>query len=696
MLHAATIFVSAFLLFLVQPVIAREILPWFGGTAAVWTLCMVFFQCVLLAGYAYADRLSRLPMRRQVLVHGVLVLLACASLPIIPNAAWKPMDGADPTWRILALLVTTLGLPYLVVSSTGPLLQSWFAKLHHEQLVPSRVYRLFALSNLASLLALVSYPFLIEPAATLRQQAWAWSAGFIAFSALLLATAWRTLKAPASPENASTPHGVAQDEPTIIRWHDRLLWVALAALATVLLLSVTTHITQDVASVPFLWLLPLVLYLLSFILCFDSHFWYRRWLFWPLLAALVPAMAWALSAERGVMPISKAIPLFSGGLFVVCMFCHGELARARPAPRLLTQYYLMISIGGALGGMFVGVMAPRVFNANWELPGCLALAGVLWAWVNLRSPSHLAAFKRHALWLTALASVCALAVSAATLVFATRYAAFLHEDTVLMQRDFYGVLRVKQTGDEGSETAERRLLNGVIMHGEQYLGDYLKRRPTSYYGPGSGAGIAISLVNSHPQRIGVIGLGAGTVAAYGTPGATVRYYEINPHVVDMAREQFSYLRDSAAKVEIALGDARLSLERELAHEGSQKFDVLIVDAFSSDAIPVHLITREALALYRQHMQPNGVIAFHVTNRYLNLPPVVKQLADDAGMHAVLIADDPSPDRYWLGSTDYVLVTANAAFMDETWIAKRGTSIEVPTGQRLWTDDYNNLFSALKR
>jgi SAM-dependent methyltransferase len=356
----------------------------------------------------------------------------------------------------------------------------------------------------------------------------------------------------------------------------------------------------------------------------------------------------------------------------------------------------MISIGGAFGGMFVGVMAPRVFNANWELPGGLAMAGVLWAWVNLRSPSHLAAFKRHVRWFTALASVCALAVSAATLVFATRYAAFLHEDTVLMQRDFYGVLRVKQTGDEGSESAERRLLNGVIMHGEQYLGDYLKRRPTSYYGPGSGAGIAVSLVNSHPQRIGVIGLGAGTVAAYGTPGATVRYYEINPHVVDIAREQFSYLGDSAAKIEIALGDARLSLERELAHEGSQKFDVLIVDAFSSDAIPVHLITREALALYRQHMQPNGVIAFHVTNRYLNLLPVVKQLADDAGMHAVLIADDPSPDRYWLGSTDYVLVTANAAFMDETWIAKRGTSIEVPTGQRLWTDDYNNLFSALKR
>lgn len=542
MLHAATIFVSAFLLFLVQPVIAREILPWFGGSAAVWTLCMVFFQCVLLAGYAYADRLSRLPMRRQVMVHGALVFLACASLPIIPNVAWKPVDGADPTWRILALLVTTLGLPYLVVSTTGPLVQSWFAKVHHEHMVPTRVYRLFALSNLASLLALVSYPFLIEPAATLRQQAWAWSLGFIAFSALLLATAWRSLNAP-GVASLSTPHGELRDDPLPIRWHDRLLWVALAGLATVLLLSVTTHITQDVASVPFLWLLPLVLYLLSFILCFDSHFWYRRWLFWPLLAALVPAMAWALSAERGVMPISKAIPLFSGGLFVVCMFCHGELARARPAPRLLTQYYLMISIGGALGGMFVGVVSPRVFNADWELPGALACAGLLWGWVTLRSPSPLSSR-----WTTALASACAVVVVAAAVVFGLRYAEFLREDTALMQRDFYGVLRVKQTGDAGSDTAERRLLNGVIMHGEQYLGDYLKRRPTSYYGQSSGAGIAIALVNSHPQRIGVIGLGAGTIAAYGTPGATVRYYEINPQVVDIARREFTYLGDSAAHI----------------------------------------------------------------------------------------------------------------------------------------------------
>jgi hypothetical protein len=473
-----------------------------------------------------------------------------------------------------------------------------------------------------------------------------------------------------------------------VRWIDRLLWAALAALATVLLLAVTTHVTQDVASVPFLWLLPLVLYLLSFILCFDSHFWYRRWIFWPMLAGLAPAMGWALSAERGVMPISQAIPLFSAGLFVLCMFCHGELARARPATSQLTQFYLMISAGGALGGLFVGVLAPRIFNANWELPGALAAAGLLWACVNLRWPSP------QRTWTIAV-SVCAVGVMAAAVVFGLRYAAFLQEDTILMKRDFYGVLRVKQVGEDGSDASERRLMNGVIMHGVQYLGPNLAKTPTSYYGLSSGAGLAISRIKSQPQRIGVIGLGAGTVAAYGRPGATIRYYEINPDDVAIAREHFSYLRDSAAKVEIALGDARLSLERELAEAGSQQFDVLVVDAFSSDAIPVHLITREALALYRKHIKADGVIAFHVTNRYLDLPPVVKQLADDAGMLCVLIADDPLPQRYWLGSTDYVLVTSNGDFIHDERVRRLATPVEVPEGRRTWTDDYNNLFSVLK-
>jgi hypothetical protein len=686
MLYAATIFVSAFLLFLVQPVIARQILPWFGGTAAVWTLCMVFFQCVLLLGYAYADRVSRWPMRRQCRVHGTLVLLACACLPIVPGTGWKPLNGDDPTWRILALLVSTIGLPYLVLSTTGPLLQSWFASANRVQLVPSRVYRLFALSNLASLIALVSYPFVIEPVATLKQQAWTWSAGFLVFSGLLLATAWRTERRGAT--TTATTTGPALEAPAPVRWIDRLLWAALAALATVLLLAVTTHVTQDVASVPFLWLLPLVLYLLSFILCFDSHFWYRRWIFWPLLAGLAPAMGWALSAERGVMPISQAIPLFSAGLFVVCMFCHGELARARPSTSQLTQFYLMISVGGAVGGLFVGVLAPRIFDANWELPGALAAAGLLWACVNLRWPSPQRAW-------TIAASVCAIGVVAAAVVYGLRYAAFLQEDTILMKRDFYGVLRVKQVGEDGSDSSERRLMNGVIMHGVQYLGPNLAKTPTSYYGLSSGAGLAISRIKSQAQRIGVIGLGAGTVAAYGRAGATIRYYEINPDDVAIAHEHFSYLHDSAAKVEIALGDARLSLERELAEAGSQQLDVLVVDAFSSDAIPVHLMTREALALYRKHIKPDGVIAFHVTNRYLDLAPVVKQLADDAGMQSVLIADDPLPQRYWLGSTDYVLVTSNGDFVNDERVRRLATPVDVPEGRRVWTDDYNNLFSVLK-
>lgn len=677
-LYAVTIFVSAFLLFLVQPLIAKQIVPWFGGSAAVWTTCLVFFQCVLLAGYAYADMLVRLRARTQAIVHTALAVLACATLPIIPSAALKPVDASDPSGRILLLLTATIGLPYLLVSTTGPLVQSWFARAYAHDPRSASVYRLFALSNLASLAALLAYPFAVEPFFAVRTQSIAWSGVFVAFAALVVATAWATERRTRSSATGAAPRETEAPTDAPPRVADYALWLALAGFGTLFLLVVTAHITQNVASVPFLWIVPLSLYLLTFILCFEGRIWYRRAVFWPLALLALPAMAWALGADRGVMDIGKAIPLFCIGLFVVCMFCHGELVRAKPAPRYLTRFYLMIALGGAIGGLFVGLVAPRVFVGMWEFPIALIALAAITGLVMRRTSAWLL--------LPALASLVAAAW------FGWRYVDFMRDDAVYLTRNFYGALRVKQTGPIDEPDTMRRLMHGVIMHGEQFVDAARSRMPTSYYGVDSGAGLALRLSHPKDQRVGIIGLGAGTTAAYGDDGDVFHYYEINPQVLEVARGWFTFLPSTRARVETSLGDARLSLERE----APQRFDVLIVDAFSSDAIPVHLMTREALAVYRKHMAPDGVIAFHVTNRYLDLAPVVQQLADDAGLEALAIEDRPVMP--WLSQTDYVLVTdrSNRAFIDHPLVQAHRVEIEPIAGLRLWTDDYNNLFKIVRR
>ncbi|CAN5155828.1 fused MFS/spermidine synthase [soil metagenome] len=739
MLHAAAIFVSAFLLFLVQPLIAKQIVPWFGGSAGVWTLCMLFFQLILLAGYLYADAVRRMPIRRQAVLHTVLAVAACSLLPITADPALRPSEPGDPTARILLVLVLTIGLPYFMLSTTGPLVQSWFARVRGDRSAAgtAKVYRLFALSNLASLLALVAYPFAVEPFLTLHLQAQIWSAGFVVFAVLVSIAAWSTQRAPAILMDATSPDEnatVAAPPITPIR---ALGWLILAALGTVMLLSVTTHITQDVASVPFLWILPLSVYLLTFILCFDGTRWYRRTVFWPAVIVLCPAMVWALGTDSGVMPISQAIPLFSLGLFAICMMCHGELARDKPPASSLTFFYLMISAGGAVGGLLVGVVAPHVFDGYWELPIALVVAGT----------AIVAMSRVGRQWTSVLVAICSVGILGTILLyysqpkvppwavlgilmiatlaiagvvwrllgsfrlavvvvagisvlgsvhFSAVYVKFLRANTLTTARNFYGMLRVRQYGEDNQAGASRRLMHGVIMHGEQYLGAAFRTTPTSYYGLTSGAGIAIRRIDRPDPHIGVIGLGAGTIAAYGQPGGTVRYYEINPLVLEKSNQYFSYLRDSKASVDVALGDARLVLERELIEHRPQNFDVLVVDAFSSDAIPVHLLTREALAIYRQHMRRGGIIAFHITNRYLDLAPVIRGIAEDAGMKAVLVADAPDESKeWWVSTTDYVLVSEDNAIAADPEIAQRTELIVPVPGMPVWTDDYNNLIRILK-
>jgi hypothetical protein len=669
-LYALTIFTSAFLLFLVQPIMAKQILPWFGGSAAVWTTCLVFFQFLLLFGYAYTDWTTRnLAARRQIMLHIVLLVLSLASLPIIPDASWKPDGDDDPTLRILGLLFVTIGLPYFLLSTTGPLVQAWFARTFPA----GTVYRLFALSNFASLLALVSYPFVVEPWITGSQQSWGWSAGYTLFVVLCIASALYSLRSQNQFAVAKQAVDTANDGPAPRARH-YLLWLMLSAMGSFMLLGVTNHITHDVASVPFLWILPLTLYLVTFILSFEGRGWYSRRIFFGPLLVIVSAMAWGLHADGGIMDIKEAIPLYCIGLFVCCMFFHGELANLKPAPRYLTTYYLMVSLGGALGGLVVGFVAPRFFNTYYEFG------------IGLVITLGLAAYSARRMHIVVPLMALGFAGFASYQVYI--YIDLLSQDARVMARNFYGTLRVKDTG--GDSEAMRRLMHGVIMHGEQHLAPAKRNTPTTYYGPGSGIGIAIeSSRTPAPMRVGVVGLGAGTLAVYGRTGDIYRFYEINPEIIDVARTEFTFLNDSSAKIETVLGDARLALEREQP----QQYDVLAIDAFSSDSIPVHLITKEAMAVYLRHMKPDGILAFHVTNRFLQLAPVVKRIADEYKLHVALISDEADDND--LAKTDWILVSRNPGQLARDRIAKASSDITEIPGLRLWTDDFNNLFQILK-
>jgi len=669
-LHAATIFLSAFLLFLVQPVIAKQILPWFGGAAAVWATCLVFFQSVLLVGYAYSDWTTRLlAPRRQSWLHIGLLALSLAILPIIPAAHWKPgAEGGEPTLMILGLLGATIGLPYFLLSTTSPLVQAWFWQSFRHA-VP---YRLFALSNLASLLALLSYPVLVEPFLPLAAQSWVWSLAYAVFALLCGATAWLSTRGPAAaPAPAAQSGGGAEKAPAVT---DRLLWIALSAMGSCLLLAVTNHLTQNIASIPFLWVVPLSIYLVTFILCFDHPRWYHRGIFITLTAVLLPVMAWYSDS----LDLWTAAPLYAAGLFVCCMFCHGELTRMRPAPRHLTTFYLMVSIGGAIGALLVGILAPLLLAGYYELGIALTACAVLLY--------HRMLAGRW--WLAAGALAVVVATAAFTVVVVTDY---LHH-TRVMVRNFYGVVR---TRDYASPVPFRAMYHGGINHGGQLLDPALRGRPTSYFAPTSGYGRVFASLPEAPRRVGVIGLGAGALAAYSRAGDLFRFYEIDPQVAAVAVSEFTYLRDSPAQTDIVLGDGRLSLERE----APQHYDVLAIDAFSGDSIPMHLITREAMAAYLRHLKPDGVIVFQATNRFVDIAPVVERLAALHGMSAVLVSDVAESDEgadYWVSDTDQIIVTRNAQLLAAPPIASVAQPLPARPDFRIWTDDFYNLLRILKR
>jgi SAM-dependent methyltransferase len=763
-LYALTILLSAFLLFQVQPVIARIILPWFGGSAAVWATCLLFFQFVLLLGYLYAHASIRyLKPRWQTFLHiGLLALslLALSVLPVYPSAAWKPSPTSDPTWGILALLGASVGLPYFLLSTTGPLLQAWYARRYRGAMP----YRLYALSNVGSMFALLSYPFLFEPVFGSHQQAGLWSAGYCAFLGLCALAAFRSGGAPP----AATETGAAAADPAPGP-RQYAFWLLLPACASALLLGVTNHISQNIAAIPLLWIAPLSVYLLSFILCFEGRGWYLRFPYLPLLAVSLAAMAMAMEGFDKA-PIYVVVVLFLLGLFSCCMVCHGELVRLKPDPRYLTHFYLAIAAGGALGGVLVAFVAPRVFDGFYEFPLALMACAVLTLaalranpdppWFRQLLPpagtvaaaaavgltgyfgyasrervtglaqdlAHWAApkwtppdsFETNAiqvallivsLWVLAVLradwrfrwvrtaagrSAFGIEIVAMTVIGCLAYQ--VGQSTTghkLLLRNFYGGLKVTDTGSPADFYSVRRLTNGTINHGEQFLYPGRRDQPTTYYGPDSGVGLAIrDRGRSRAIRVGVIGLGTGTIAAYGRLGDYYRFYEINPLVLRISNSgpagQFTFLSGCPCQVEVAQGDARLSLERE----PPQRFDVLAVDAFSSDAIPVHLLTREAMQLYFRHLAPDGILAVHISNRYLDLRPVIEGETQATG-HVARLVDNPDDNALELFAATWVLAAAPSPGFDSEVISN-SAEIASTRSVRLWTDDYSNLYRILKK
>ncbi len=689
-------------MFQVQFIVGKQILPWFGGVPAVWTTCMLFFQVLLLVGYGYAHLVgsSRSPGRQRA-IHLAVLALAVALLvarmddwasPITASDAWKPGPGDHPIVAILRLLFFAVGLPYLVLATTGPLMQNWFGRCF-----PGRSpYRLYALSNLGSLLGLLSYPFLLEPKLGLAGQGWVWFFGFILFALGCGGCAVLVGRTAPLPATTSTSDGPAAPPPTAGR---RVLWFGLAMVASVALLATTSQISLEVAVVPFLWMVPLSLYLMTFILCFEYERSYRRRL-WTTTLLLGTGASAAVISLGETAPTLVQLAVYLVTLFAACMVCHGEVVRHKPDPSHLTGFYLFVAGGGAAGGVFAGIVAPALFPDLWEFPLALIAACAFGVFMTFPPTAPVAGGatadegrprRLHRSNVAVLVAVIAVALAYGGHAFAS-----LHE-YVHVGRGFFGVLRV---GEEISRSGKlnRQLTHGRIIHGYQFADPELARTPTSYYSPNSGVGLAI---RNHPRRVagqpmkfGFVGLGTGTLATYPRRGDSVRFYEINPDVIDLSSgpaPTFTYVRDCAARVEIAVGDARINLERE----PPQAFDLLALDAFSSDSIPAHLLTAEAGRLYARHLAADGILAIHISNRHLDLDPVVRGLADLLGFAVVRVDVDENTDT--VSRSSWMVLARDRNLLAAPDIqGAAGRSRKSKRAPLVWTDSYSNLLQVFVR
>jgi SAM-dependent methyltransferase len=647
------------------------IFPWFGGTSAVWIVALMFFQVSLLCGYSYAHWLTRLSSRKQALIHTALLIGACLTLPILPSDAWRPEPTANPIGQIFLLLAATVGLPCVALSATSPLLQAWYVR-ERGCAIP---LWLFAFSNFGSLAALLSFPLILEPLFNIQPLATAWSFGLVVFCLLCLILCWRT-----RPDTVDTQDSVAAAAPD---GFEMLFWILLAASASGLLAAATVQLTTNVAPIPLLWVLPLGLYLLTFILSFSSRRLYQRKAFFPFVAAAIACMAWLYTHSETHQDIEYVIPLYLLCLFVLCMACHGELALRAPAAQYLTRFYLLIALGGAAGGIFVSAIAPFVFDTYLELPILLIVIAEIMIAVQWKRRGA-----GRLLWPLRSVMVAGVVVLACSLAFSETRS---REQNLAMRRNFYGVLHVREYVEH--ERRRRSLVHGTIRHGYQFTDAAYRDLATSYYSPESGIGRAIREQQSRGSiRFGIVGLGVGTLLTYARAGDDIRVYEINDDVLDIARQQFSYLSEAERKgatLQIDLGDARLTLENQTP----QQFDVLAIDAFSSDAIPAHLLTREAFAVYLRHLKPNGILAVHISNRYLDLEPVCERIAEQLKRSAMLVHTSASEA---VDASDWILISADERPWSNPVFA--GADMRRPRGDpsfKGWTDQYSSLWPLLK-
>ena len=680
LLYGTTVFLGAFLLFLVEPMAAKQLLPVLGGSSAVWLTCLVFFQLTLLLGYLYAHLLTRSPSNGwQQRIY--IALLAIAVVLLATQTLLRPAlsrSVSHPVTTIFLALTLTIGLPFLLLASTSPLLQIWLLRSEGGK-IP---YRLFALSNVGSLLALIAYPFVVEPNLTLRLQQTLWAVGFALYA--ILCTILALQKRSAAQPEITREQANASAATAAKKW----LWFLLPMAAAMQLSAVTSHLTVNIAAIPLLWMLPLAVYLLTFIVAFEFPTFYRRGIVVRLLVVMLASLGYAISKTDVTLPIGVAILFFLAEAFLACLFCHAETYALRPnRGSETTLFYLLIAAGGAAGTFFIGILSPLIFSANYDLAISFFVTAALAVAVTWHD-----GWPQRLLWSTCTALLLFFAI-----MLHTAYA----RQAILEVRNFYGTLRVKQSASTQGDTM-RTLLNGTIQHGTQLFSvtrnsSLLSRTPTTYYAENSGIGLALRFCCSAggsdpapPRNIGVIGLGAGTLAAYGRPGDRIRFYEINPQVRPIAQNLFTYLRDSGAQITYADGDARTSL----TSESPQHFDVLAVDAFSGDAIPLHLLTIEAVALFKQHLTPNGILAFHVSNQYLDLAPEIDLLADAANLQARLV-ETPGDESTGAFRSTWVLLTASPTFFSQPEIAAATELIPITPNLRAWSDDYSSLLPILQ-
>jgi len=760
--YAAALGLSAALLFALEPMFAKMVLPKLGGSPSVWNICLVFYQAALLGGYLYAHlTVEWLGARRQAALHLAVLFLAWLSLPVAVAAGWNPAASGHPALVLLALLTVAVGLPFFCVSATAPLLQAWFAASGHRS--AKDPYFLYAASNLGSMLGLAAYPLLVEPRLTLAQQAQWWAVGYGLLTTLIAGCAawlWLGRRGGSAPDQGGEapatllsrdetrrtqgvpgpaaklvpdPQSSAGARPTLLR---RLRWLALAAVPSSLLLGVTAHISTDIASMPFLWVIPLMLYLFSFVLVFSRWrcFRHRTWAWLQAAGVVVLGGAFFLGDPGVTSQVIVLMGIHLAAFFLTAMVCHGRLADDRPASDYLTEFYLWLSLGGVLGGLFSALVAPLLFSGVQEYPLMLVAACLLrprpaakGRWLEVADvvlmvcllavfgvavwgvPGKHITSNEGKVWLVCLAGLAALLLGRRPARFAVAVAILLGVGLICTEpkmplyraRSFFGVLRVDL--DENAE--EHRLLHGSTLHGVQSLDPEQALQPCSYYDRDGPVGDLFELLESRVPfrrhgRIGVVGLGTGTLAAYARPGQHITFFEIDPAVERIARDPqfFTYLRDCedrGAHLQVCLGDARLSLE----DEPDGMFDVLLIDAFSSDAIPVHLLTCEALELYFKKLASRGLLAIHISNRHLSLEPVVGNLAASPQLHAAVgnvaarICDDMGNDQGKYAST-WVVLARRGQELENLGEAPRWAALETNSSQRIWTDDFSNIVGVI--